>query len=330
MSEQSFDTNTSPSNHELARKELEGFINNYAFIDMARLFGAEELPVDTSEKIAFLQDLAAKHWDFRKGAERQAVNWDDDLLDQEGSDQWNRIFAAANDLGMVESTKSENLRPEYLVFLGGANRAPLDRLRFGMEQVEEADNIVYLGSSRLISDAEKEKAADYAPGAETEFDLGCGAIETHLKAHLIDELKSERGGDTWVARFYEYNVIDENQQPVAKHAFALGTPQIIGKENATENQRRATTYDNFDNFARVAKLADNKDTSVVSVTTGFYVPGQHLPAVQELTAKYGTKVETIGHSAEYSGVVRKPRQLLQEMKAGIDAAARLHAYLDKS
>jgi hypothetical protein len=46
-------------------------------------------------------------------------------------------------------------------------------------------------------------------------------------------------------------------------------------------------------------------------------------AQQKLTLKYGTSVETIGHSSDYSGAKRKPSQLLQETKSAIDAAVRL-------
>ncbi len=63
------------------------------------------------------------------------------------------------------------------------------------------------------------------------------------------------------------------------------------------------------------------------MTTGFYTQGQGIPAVQELTLPYGTHVETIGHDAAYSGMVRKPSQLLQETKAAIDAAVRLQQKL---
>lgn len=315
MSEQSIDSRIQRNGHELAKEELESFINSYALADMAHLFGAEELPTDTGERIAFLQELAASNWDFRKGAERQAVNWDDNLLDQEGSEQWNRIFAAADSLGMVESGEPLNKNPDFLVVLGGANKAPLDRLRFGLEQVDSFGQVAYLGSSRAVSDAEREKAAEYAPNAQTEFELGCGAFETLLGAKMVDEIIEERDGDTWGMRLYEFEHAGET-----KHGFVLSTPQMIG-------ERRATTYDNYDFFAKRAELSENPDTSVVAVTTGFYVPGQHLPGVQELTQPFGTKLETIGHSAAYSGVVRKPSQLLQEMKSGIDAAARLQASL---
>jgi hypothetical protein len=166
-----------------------------------------------------------------------------------------------------------------------------------------------------VSDAEREKAKDYAPTAQTEFDLGCGAFETLLGAKIVDEVNEVRHGDIWRMRLYEFE-----HSGVLKQGFVLSTPTTI-------EGRRATTYDNFRFFADRAEVADHPDTSVVSVTTGFYTAAQHLPGVQELTLPYGVNLETIGHDAAYSGVVRKPAQLLQETKAAVDAAVRLQSAL---
>lgn len=322
MTEQFPQTETQPkveqqlSPEAKAQQELEAFVNNPGLAELAGLFGVEELPEDQSEKLLALQKVAAEHWDFRKGAERQAVDWNDELLDQEGSVQWNTIFEAADKLGLVQDTDPQNKKPNSLLILGGANKAPLDRLHYGLEHVDDFDQLAYLGSTRPVSDAEREKAAEYAPKAQTEFELGCGAFETLLGARMVDEISEERNGDTWGMRLYEFEHNGET-----KHGFVLSTPQQIG-------ERRATTYDNYKFFADRAELADDPDHTVVSVTTGFYTAGQHLPGVQELTLKYGTNVETIGHSAEYSGVKRKPSQLLQETKAAIDAAVRLQQAIE--
>lgn len=316
MSENKKFQDTVDNKEQLARQELDAFVQNPGLTEMAELFGVAEVPTDQKQKLQALQDIATQHWDFRKGAERQATDWNDELLDKEGSEQWGVVFEAADKLGLVKDTEPVNKTPDFLVILGGANRAPLDRLRYGLEHVDSFGQVAYLGSSRPVSDAEREKAADYAPDAKTEFDLGCGAFETLLGARMVDEISIERDGDIWGMRLYEFEKDGET-----KHGFVLSTPQQIG-------ERRATTYDNYKFFADRAELAQHPDQSVVAVTTGFYTAGQHLPGVQELTLPYGTKLETIGHSAEYSGVVRKPSQLLQETKAAIDAAVRLQTALD--
>lgn len=300
---------------QLASAELDAFVMNEGLVEMAGLFGVEELPEDRRDRLRVLQDLAQDHWDFRKGAERQAVNWDNELLDDPESEQWKTIFEAADKLGLIENTEPQNKTPDALVILGGANKAPLDRLRYGLDAIDDFGYVAYLGSSRAVSDAERAKAIEYAPHAQTEFDLGCGAVETLLGGTAIEEVRTERDGDVWLTRVYQFE-----KDGVLKHAFVLSTPQTIGA-------RRANTYDNYRFFAGRAGLAENPEQSIVAVTTGFYRSAQHLSAVQELTTCYGTQVETIGHSAAYSGVVRKPAQLLQETKAAIDAAVRLEALL---
>ncbi|MGD0284394.1 MAG: hypothetical protein ABSB12_02275 [Candidatus Saccharimonadales bacterium] len=300
---------------EVASRELETFVSNPGLVELANLFGVDVLPGTTTEKLSALQEIASQHWDFRKGAERQAVDWNDELLDKEGTEQWNVVFAAADKLGLVQSSKPVNKHPKTLAILGGANKSPLDRLKYGLSVVDDFDQLVYLGSSRAITDAERPKIADYAPNAKTEFDLGCRAFEELLSAKIVDEINIQRDGDTWGMRLYEFDV-----DGVKKHGFALSTPFEIGEG---ENKRRANTYDNYRFFADRAELSQDPDHTVVSITNAFYTAGQHLPAVQELTLPYGVKVETVGYDAQYNGVVRKPSQLLQETKAAIDAAVRL-------
>lgn len=300
-----------------ASAELRTFVTSPALDELAELFVTDMLPDDPSERLSDLQVIAAEHWDFRKGAERQATDWNDELLDQEGSEQWDAVFKDADQLGLVQDTEPIVTNPDFLLILGGANRAPYDRLRYGLEKTTGSGAIAYLGSSRMVSDAEREKAADYAPEAQTEFDLGCGAVETLLGASEFEEHRIERGGDTWIARVYTYTDADET-----RHAYVLSTPQMIG-------EKRATTYDNYRFFAEAAELSEHTGATIVSVTTGFYTAGQHLPGIQELTLPFGAHLETIGHSAEYSGAKRKPSQLLQETKAAIDAAVRLDTVLSQ-
>jgi len=308
-------TETNPINNELAREELESFMANPGLADLADLFGVSDLPTSITEKIDVLQQIATEYWDFRKGAERQDVNWDDDLLDREDSRQRRIVLEAANKLGLVQNTVPLNTRPNTLAILGGANKSPLRRLMYGLGIVEDFDQVVYLGSSRSLPEAEKERTFDYAPEAQTEFDLGCSALEKVLSAEEIDEISIKRDGDIWGMKLYGFELRGQK-----KTAFALSTPQQIG-------QVRATTYDNYRFYADRAELANDPNHSVVAVTNAFYTKGQQLPAVQELTVPYGVQVETVGFSVDYDGTILKPCPLLMETKAAIDAAARLELVL---
>lgn len=307
------------SHHEAARQQLEAFVHNEGLDELAKLYlpGRETLPTTTHDRLEVFQAIAVAHWDYRKGAERQAVAWNDESVDLKGSEQWNTIFNAAEKLGLVNNSEPTNKHPDYLVILGGANRAPLQRLQYGLDVVDDFEHIVYLGSSRHISDAEKEKAVDYAPGAVTEFSLGCGALETMLGAKMVDNISLKRDDDIWGMRVYEFEYNGKKRT-----AFALSTPQYIGKN-------RATTYDNYRFFADRAELATHPDQSIVAVTNAFYTAGQKLPAVQELTVPYGATVETVGFEANLydPNIKRTASQLLQETKSAVDAAVRLEQAL---
>lgn len=307
----SFET-TWASPEQRSQNELSSFLNNPGIAELSSLYGST-LPHESDERLQVLQGLATAYWDFRDGSERQAVNWDDSKIGEEGSQAWQTIFNAAEKLSMVKNGELQNKNPKYLTILGGANKAPLDRLCFGLTAVDNFEFIVYLGSSRPISDKEREKAREYAPNASTEFDLGSGAFQAQFGAELTDDFTIERDGDIWGLRAYDFTY-----KGAKKTGFVLSTPTTI-------HGKRATTYDNFKFFADRAELSTDPDATVAAITTAFYVPGQHLAAVQELTLPYGTQVETVGHSAEFSGVKRKASQLLQEIKSGVDAAARLDA-----
>lgn len=291
---------------------LEAFINEPQLANMAALFDDRELPATPYEKLGRLRQIAVEHWDSRKEKTRQQVDWAKANLAEEGSEAWDVIFEAADQLGLIESTVPTEKNPNWLIIPGGANKAPLHRLTYGLESVDSFGQLVYLGAGRNISDLEKENAAEYAPGAETEYDLGCGAFETLLGAEQMDEFTFEYEGNTWTKRVYEFERDGELRQ-----GFVFGAPQKI------DGERGANTHDMLRLFGEQAGMAEDPKQSVVIATNAFYSKFKDITAAQELTLAYGTPVETIGCSADYTGVKRLPSQLLQETKSAIDAAVAL-------
>ena len=290
---------------KLASQALDAFVFNPGLDEMASAFG-ESLPTYRQGRLAALTELS-KQWDFRRGQERQDTV-SQSTIDQPDGKIWKQVFAAATQLGMVESSKPKNTSPENLLILGGANRAPLDRLRYGLASAQP-ETVYYMGATRPTTPVEQEKAKDYAPGALTEFELGCGAIMSYLEAKQTDESTDGDPEQAW----REFSFRNKGRKLLA---YAINTPKPTG-------QQRANTYDNFAHFAAWNGLVPGNSAPTLAVTTGFYVPGQHLPGVQELVGSYGVGFETIGHSAAYSGANRLASQLLQETKAAIGAADRL-------
>ena len=307
-----------PPLHESARdameRHLDDFVRNPGLDELAALYG-RELPADPDDRLDTLQELAAASWNYRKGATRQETDWSSELDDAD-SEHGRAIAAAADRLGMAASTKPERPYPDWLIIPGGANKAPLDRLNYGLTSTNPGA-VAYLGSGRLLSDDERTKAKGYAPEAKTEFDLGCAAVASIPGVRLIGETSEDRDGDVWRIRKYVFRFDGQ-----WKEAYIIGAPAEVHDPDGTS--RAATTYDNFQCFADGVGMQPGMH--VVVATTGLYVPEQHLPAVQVLTPN-GISVETIGHDAAFSGAVRKPKQYLQETKAAIDAAVRLRATL---
>jgi len=70
---------------------------------------------------------------------------------------------------------------DVVVVLGGARQANLDRARYAITCLDKERasfmHLVVAGSHRALKDDEQNNAANYAPGAQTEFDLCVGAAK---------------------------------------------------------------------------------------------------------------------------------------------------------
>lgn len=312
-----------------AQAELDSFIANPGLTELATLFGEPDLPEDPSERLAALKEVAAQHWDFRKGAERMDVNWDETNLQEEGSEQWHATFEATDKLGMVESTKPAREHYDFLTILGGANLAPLLRLQYGLEAGSTFGAVVLLGSDRKVGANERPKTDTYAPGAVSEYDLMNGAVETLLGDRIgardtfeIKNPEARVAGDpkNWKVKYYEL----DDGTPI----FSLSSDFLPDRDTTKDARKQKNRANSADTYAFMRNLAGdmlNADAHVLNVTNAFYKPFQHLDGVRELELPTGAHVETIGFEAGYgnTGLKRTASQLLQETKGAIDAAARL-------
>jgi hypothetical protein len=298
-------------------REVQRRVGDPAFDQLADMFD-ETLPEPGAhDRLAAMQDVAARHWDFRKGAERQETAWDTHELADPDTTVGREIFRHTGQLGLVASTHP--ILPKYKVLgeTGAANKAPCQRFQYGVEQGVAFDHAVLLGSTRPItSDSERQKSAEYAPGAVTEFDLMCGAAQKVLGVREYEELRPRDVGYLFEgeARVRQYEAEDGTRVSV------LDAPAPMGK-------KRANTGDTY-KFMReyMCDELDN-ETDVLFSTNAFYKPAQHIGALIDITLATGAHVETIGFDAAYGGVERLPTQLLQETKSYIDALGRLEAEL---
>ena len=173
--------------------------------------------------------------------------------------------------------------------LGGANKTPYDRAKSILEAIESGKIstklVVFSGSPRKISDAEKQKSSGYAPGAETEADLARGALNS-LKQEYAD-LLNEQGID--------FEVLETAE----------------GTYTATEIEQLIQHF----NLP--------KDSRIGLQTTQIYQPFTQLEASAVGYGK-GIEIIVAGHASSESVVAsRKPETYLSELTRALLSSVRL-------
>lgn len=297
---------------ELARSQIESFVNNEGLKSIASEFDPEFAKIeDEDEKLDKLQKIAADNWDFRKGRERQEVVETIDI-DNPDSSIYHRINEGAVNMGMVGSSKPKSEYYDLIAIPGGANNSPYNRMRYALEQGVDYDMLVFLGSERAINDVEKAKVAHYAEDAESEFDLGTGAISKLLGEEVKDDDVFHVRDKAWRVAYFEHKNPEDSRS-----AFVISAPARVGA-------KRANTGDTYDFMRLLARDDLGPGKKVLLSTNAHFRPFQHFDAVRELTLKTGSEVETIAFEAGYNDMAeKKPSEILQETKSAIDAAAKL-------
>ena len=99
------------------------------------------------------------------------------------------IMGAAEGMHMLKPETPVVGQFDYVIALGGARQANLDRARYAVQAATNGmasfNNLIVAGSTRKLQSAEQENAANYAPGAQTEADLCAGAAKA-VQAEAIN------------------------------------------------------------------------------------------------------------------------------------------------
>lgn len=264
---------------------------------------------NANKRLDYLQELAAKHWDYRKGRERFEIVANEPM-DQPGDALGKVVYQGATEMGMYERSTATLRHYNIMAILGGANRSPYNRLKYGLMQNCTYDMLAYLGSEREILPPEYEQVKDYAPGAKTEFDLGMGAI----MSLMTDKLSENKEG--------EYDVVT-SEWHIARLQQKDGVPVMLLSAPPFLGVKRANTADTYDFLRRLEQEALTRPKNILFITSSVFRYAQYFDAVREITLRTGVDIETIGFEPAFSGMDYKPSQLLQELKGGTDAAIRL-------
>ena len=140
------------------------------------------VPASLSElPLQFIE--AIKQLDPRFQGGRDLVRWQ---LEQDQT-QWDEetkrvILDVAASMRMTEGETPLVGQYDAVIVLGGARQANLDRARYAVESVHKErasfGHLIVAGSTRKLNETEQSNTENYAPGAETEYDLCVGAART--------------------------------------------------------------------------------------------------------------------------------------------------------
>ena len=190
MNERQFDKEKTQLNHEQILEAGKKFLTH---------FGVEINPSENLEK--FNEALAQLDPRYQGG--RELVRWQLEA-DQTHWDEETKslIMETAESMRMLEAETPLKGDFDIVIALGGARQANLDRIRYAVEAIKSGETsvaqLIISGSSRELNEAEQQNASNYAPGANTEFDLCVGAAAAVAKENpglitsvlLVDEKRA--------------------------------------------------------------------------------------------------------------------------------------------
>jgi hypothetical protein len=311
--------------HEAAVAAGQMLVERIINVESARLLTSAyniELPAGyedytATRKLMWLKGFSNTYLDTRKGKLRSEVKAVELTEEQEAA-----IMAFTDELNMQGETNASQRRYGFIEVLGGAkqsNRLRVEHARKQMEADVHAPFLLLLGSERRLKDAEIKDTANYAPGAQTEYDLLAGALETEFGVTDFEEVAFGPDGqpidpaspDAGKVRFYEL--------PNGTRALLVSAPCVEGK-----GQANTTDTHNFIG-AVLGEERYREAGSILLVTTDVYVPFQHADAMRLLGLRRGLTVESIG----YGGIDRPAQAYANEINAAINKAYALNEEIQK-
>lgn len=306
-------TNSEQRINELAIT-VSDWIDSEAFIQLILLFGGSPSSAGSIKKrIEYYNDFADV-WDYRKHTANGGERWliaEDQFLSEHKSEIMECMFL----LGLNDVTEP-NKQPDYILPLGGARMANLDRCLGAHEVCQMYKGtpipVVALTGMRPINDIERESLEKYAPAAKTEYEAICCGIEKAFALPKGSYSESIYPDDNinlqWAERVYDCD---------HRRISVLSAP-------SSDPDRRANSMDTFKFFLKRYELKEG--TKILLVTSPVYAPFQ-LMKFTDLALERGFYVDCIGNrSYGNSPTVLNAASYLQELKATINA---IHALAEK-
>ena len=286
---------------------VEQWINTPALRQLVEADGGTWPTGSLAEVVETLAEFSTV-WDTRGGDSRLVFKQGDESRTDERAQ---RTYAAARDLGLLDSEPPTTTEPDYLLILGGLATGVEPRVRYTAELVRSGavtpGAVIALGSFREIDDRERTVANTYAPGARYEIDL------------LNAMIGSAFGTTDWDTT----TIGDPADDPARAEQIlrAGGNPPLAtyAAPSSAPNQRPANTADTYHQFAADVSLHHGQELLIITST--IYRPYQHLDAVRTLSLEASVTIETIGVPSTTSATItHPPRSYLQELRSTLRSA----------
>ena len=278
----------------------------------------QSLPQRVGEdRLAWLDNFAAAHWDFRGGKERDSISHGGLT-----SPQTDIVFERACDLGLTGRETPTRGHYDTVMMTGGMVRAGIVKPRFVAELLEgglECDHILFLGGFRPFSPEETTLAQALGMHADDEFgSMLCGLEQTFGPLGEPEVFDGE--GHT----------LQSSWRQLSWYRQKLPRVSVLVAPSSDPVHRRANSADTYRFWA--AERRTIAERSVLQVTTPIYVPYQSAVAVGILGFDHGLAVETVGTSATAGdlGEFSQPflaKHHLQELRGAIGAMLALRCRL---
>lgn len=312
------------SGREQTVAQIDAWLGSPAIAALVRAFGGEPKVTEDPDFSAWLEGFAKRHWDFRKGKERD--NAEQVMFEKQLS---GLITDAAEALGLADPLPSRSMSYDSILVLGGLIRGCIVRPRYAAELIRgglHTRTVVGLGAFRSLSDEEDLLAEYLRIPASDEFDAMTQGIQIAFQTYLTSpptvkgDEDLENMGKSW--RVLEWELAPARDAPQRV--------QVVAAPTSRPDATRANTAETYDFWCRRVKAPSVQ--TVLVITHPIYVAYQGCLAIQSLGIKYGLDVETVGvsHEAADLGVYTQPfgpQQYLQEIRASIEAMVHLRLAL---
>jgi hypothetical protein len=258
------------------------------------------------ELYRWYDELAAEHWDFRRGVERNQARPANLTPRQEDA-----ALATAAALGLVAAQPPSRQNYDHVLILGGLVRACVVRPAYAARLAQAGamfGTITALGGFRPLFGDELDLAAALGVKADNELDA---MVQGMARAFALDRDPETRRshpsptahGDWAIARFAERPDIS-----------------VIAAPSSDAAARRANTADTLIWWAEQQDAINR--SHILLITTAIYVPYQDAGAIRTLGIPHNATVETVGVPADIADLGPHtqpfgPDNYLQEIRSAI-------------